>query len=59
MEQECMKEVARRSRMSEQSPSMQSPLVEELQHHGMTSYGDGILQGIDEPITEPNKYTQL
>eukprot|EP00957_Ditylum_brightwellii_P075502 5738702-Ditylum_brightwellii.AAC.1 len=37
VEQECMNKVARRSRMSEQSPPMQSPLVEELQYHGMTS----------------------
>ena len=58
LEKECMKEVDRRSRMSEETPPMVSPLVDYLGYTGITDYADQILQGTTEKLDGIDEHTQ-
>eukprot|EP00957_Ditylum_brightwellii_P201641 15326568-Ditylum_brightwellii.AAC.1 len=53
-----MEEVAQRSRMSEESPPMQPPLIEFLEYNGITDYADQILTGTAPPVHGIDEYTQ-
>eukprot|EP00957_Ditylum_brightwellii_P095200 7250606-Ditylum_brightwellii.AAC.1 len=59
LEQVCVKEVANRSRMSEGTPPMISPLVDHLEYNSITNYADKILLGTTEPLPGINEHTQL
>eukprot|EP00957_Ditylum_brightwellii_P073237 5567294-Ditylum_brightwellii.AAC.1 len=59
LEQVCMKEVANRSKMSEGTPPMISPLVDHLKYNSITNYADKILLGTAEPLPDIDEHTQL
>eukprot|EP00957_Ditylum_brightwellii_P100130 7630682-Ditylum_brightwellii.AAC.1 len=53
-----MKEVDRRSGMSEETPPMVSPFVDYLGYTGITDDADMILQGTAEKLDGIDEYTQ-
>ena len=59
LEQVCMKEVSNRSRMSEGTPPMISPLVDLLKYNSITDYADKILLGTAELLPDIDEHTQL
>eukprot|EP00957_Ditylum_brightwellii_P125373 9555430-Ditylum_brightwellii.AAC.1 len=59
LEKVCMEQVSQHSHMSEKSPSMQPPLVNLLQYHGMTPFTDDVLQGVAPPVEGVSEATQL
>eukprot|EP00957_Ditylum_brightwellii_P154399 11749351-Ditylum_brightwellii.AAC.1 len=59
LERACIEEVNRRSRISEETPPMISPIIDLVGYTGVTDRADQILLGTSPKIPGIDKYTQL